>query len=85
MAVGTEHRRQQSQVKEIVCECVKKLGDFCAHLEQLIAYFAAMHNIIQVIDEMRVDPFIQSAESVNNLKQRLSDVETDEKNRMMLE
>ncbi|KAK4164124.1 hypothetical protein QBC43DRAFT_238193 [Cladorrhinum sp. PSN259] len=74
-----------AQVKQIVRDCVKKLQDFCAHLDQLTTFFAKIHDHVQVIDEMRVDSFIRSAGTANELGDRIRNPETNDSTRLRLE
>ncbi|CAH0025620.1 unnamed protein product [Clonostachys rhizophaga] len=73
-----------AQVKQIVRECVKKLQEFCAHIEQLITFFASMHQHIQLIDEMRVDHFTQTAGTTKTLGD-YANAQTDETARLRRE
>ncbi|KAI9778571.1 MAG: hypothetical protein M1816_004015 [Peltula sp. TS41687] len=73
------------QVKQIVRECVKKLQDFCAHLDQLTTFFANMRDHIQFIDEMRVNSFILNVGKANTLGDRIHNPQTNETTRLKLE
>lgn len=61
---------QQSQVKEIVGQCVKHLQNFCDRLDKVTAFFTTMQDYIEYIDESRVEQFSDTANAAHKLGHR---------------